>query len=137
MIAYRVHQCDTERSGGTLTRVLSKTRSAMHDDLLNALVFLCESAPALHNIDFDTLYDDWLVYIKNDDDGVKRTRKKRKDNGRVVTSDSGSSSVHINTMRKYQDIADKTKFLYNNNFKDLFVQRNDKKEDGQVLVVDD
>ena len=55
MIAFRVHSCDTERSGGVLSKILTRFRKGTKDDLLISLVFLRESLPAEADIDFDDI----------------------------------------------------------------------------------
>ena len=78
MLSYRIHSCDVERSGGLITRTLTKYRRLMHDDLLRALVFLCKSLPGIDDIDFDHLYNEWEHYLN--------TSGKKKDFGKAVTA---------------------------------------------------
>ena len=60
MITYRFQQSDTERTGGILTAVLTKQRTLMKDDILEALVFLAQNLPPLHLIDVDRLVNEWI-----------------------------------------------------------------------------
>ena len=99
MISYRFHQCDTERSGGSLSRILSAQRTLLKDDLVNALVFLFESVPGIHNIDYDKLYEDWLLYLKD-------ITLKRNDNGMVVTNTIADGSKGIRRLKKEADKKD-------------------------------
>ena len=45
MIAYRLNQSDTERSGGFVSRILKKERTLLDDDILQALS-CCSLGPA-------------------------------------------------------------------------------------------
>jgi hypothetical protein len=111
MLSYRIHSCDVERSGGLITRTLTKFRTLMHDDLLRALVFLCESLPGIDDIDFDHLYNEWEHYLN--------TSGKRKDFGKAVTATYdeifGSSTFErLRNEKRKQGL----KPLFNKKFKD-------------------
>ena len=112
MISYRFHQCDTERSGGSLSRILSAQRTLLKDDLVNALVFLFESVPGIHNIDYDKLYEDWLLYLND-------VTLKRSDTGMVVTNTIADGSKGIRRLKKEDDKKDETRFIYNKQFMHL------------------
>ena len=86
MIAFRLHSCDTERTGGTLSKILTKHRQNMKDDLLIALVFLRENLPAVVDVDFDRIVEKWHEHLAK--------LNRRNDAGQSVTStyEQGSST---------------------------------------------
>ena len=47
MISYRLNQSDTERAGGLVSRILTKERTSLNDDILQALVFISFNMPSV------------------------------------------------------------------------------------------
>ena len=47
MISYRLNQSDTERAGGLVSRILTKERTSLKDDILQALVFISFNMPSV------------------------------------------------------------------------------------------
>ena len=83
-----------------------------YNNLVNALVFLFESVPGIHNIDYDKLYEDWLLYLND-------VTLKRSDTGMVVTNTIADGSKGIRRLKKEDDKKDETRFIYNKQFMHL------------------
>ena len=59
LIAYRITQCDVERSGNWFTRIFNKSRANLAADTLEHLIVLQNTLPVINQLDTDILIKAW------------------------------------------------------------------------------